>query len=103
MLAPMITSPKPFDPRLLVIRVAAHLRRVYHYDLQAAQAQSAQAHPASVSNEEPGQSAALQPGWASCQACGYMGPTTKFRKENQYGQRYMMCPHCQESERLVFG
>lgn len=94
--------PKPFDPRLLVLRVSAHLRRVYQYDLQAAQAMN-QVDSTSAPIEDAADGASLQPGWTVCEGCGYRGPTTQFRKENQYGQRYMMCPNCQGMDQLIFG
>jgi DNA-binding response OmpR family regulator len=90
---------KPFDPRVLVLRIGAHLRRVYDYDLQAAR--SAQQSAAPVSEEN--QTGRPQPGWANCGACRYLGPATAFRQKNSYGQRYVICPHCRSVDDIIFG
>jgi CheY-like chemotaxis protein len=111
---------KPFDPRLLVLRVGAHLRRVYHYDMQAAQnaesdgsaADGIIAQTAPTVGSMGGTMAGLattssedrpQPGWARCDSCRYMGPAKVFRKANAYGQRYVVCPHCQDMDNICFG
>jgi DNA-binding response OmpR family regulator len=90
--------PKPFDPTLMMTRVVATMRRVYRYDVQAhRQASRDQAAVTPVNSAE-----ATITQWVTCKACGYMGPQDKFRKENSRGQRYMMCPHCQEGQHFTF-
>jgi DNA-binding response OmpR family regulator len=86
--------PKPFDPQLLTMRVMAHLRRVYRYD-------------ASIYQEppEPQQPAAeaIPRGWMTCQTCGCKGERSQFARENARGQRFMLCPQCQESVHFLYG
>lgn len=88
--------PKPFDPRLLTARAVAALRRVYRYDVDAYQ-----------QADRRGAAAPAEAGdgtnqWMTCQNCAYRGPVTKFKHENARGERYMMCPHCQEVERFTY-
>lgn len=92
---------KPFNPKLLIARVVAQLRRAYRYDAQ--------------STEEPGSSTSttdddvssveaqtVPVGWASCDACGYLGPRQKFETENALGLRSTECPNCHQSEHVAF-
>ncbi len=99
---------QPCDPRLLVGRTAALLRRSYHYGqprplaVQSGTAQHTGAHTGALRNTSagppnamhpaapPGHSSALHqgvmshsqtqlpPGWATCDTCGYIGPLQKF-------------------------
>jgi DNA-binding response OmpR family regulator len=96
--------PKPFDPTLLMTRVIATMRRVYRYDSQA-HAQSS-APPTPVSAPAAAQSVSA-PGASTvqiitCKSCGYKGTHDAFRRENSRGQRYVMCPHCQEMEHFAY-
>ena len=86
--------PKPFDPKLLTARAVAALRRVYRYDVQAYQ-QTTAGTAAMTEGDGTNQ-------WMTCQNCGYLGPVSKFKRENSRGQRYMMCPHCQEVENFTY-
>lgn len=94
--------PKPFNPRLLIARVISNLRRVYRYDasqeptpLSAASANAQSANSQSSLSGTPA-------GWATCEACGYMGPRPKFDHENARGERGMKCPFCGKSEFISF-
>jgi CheY-like chemotaxis protein len=70
---------KPFDPKLLMARVAAQLRRVYRYD---------------VVNNTPDNSGGVPHGWTQCQSCNYMGPKEKFEEMNEQFRVVMTCPNC---------
>lgn len=88
---------KPFNPKLLIARVVAQLRRAYRYDAQSNDdPRLAAADAASVDTK------ATPVGWASCDACGYMGPRQKFEKENAMGQRFTVCPNCKQAEHVAF-
>ena len=89
--------PKPFNPKLLIARVVAQLRRAYRYDAQTADDPRLSAADAASVDEK-----STPVGWASCDACGYMGPREKFEKENAMGQRFTVCPHCKQSEHVAF-
>jgi DNA-binding response OmpR family regulator len=91
--------PKPFDPALMMTRVIVSLRRVYRYDVQAHQQATATQSAVQTAQAAAGASPTAQ--WVTCKTCGYMGPHDTFRKENSKGQRYMMCPHCQEGEHFT--
>jgi DNA-binding response OmpR family regulator len=65
---------KPFDPTVLLARIASHLRRNHRYN--------------AVENEVEKQE------WAKCQACGYMGPQEKFEELDDRFQLRCTCPHC---------
>jgi DNA-binding response OmpR family regulator len=82
--------PKPFNPKLMVARVIAHLRRVYRYDSAGAPA------------PEEAVKVPLPAGWARCDSCGYMGPEDKFQQKNKHGQQFVMCPACQQSEHIAY-
>ena len=82
--------PKPFNPKLLVARVVANLRRAYRYDVPEPEAAT-------------GTSVSTTPlGWATCEACGYMGPQQKFEQKSGRGQVSMLCPYCKQSEHIMF-
>lgn len=83
--------PKPFNPKLLVARVISWLRRVYRYDVVEAEAEAAVV----AKNSTPA-------GWATCEACGYMGPRRMFDSENSSGEKSMKCPFCSKSEFISF-
>ena len=80
--------PKPFNPKLLVARVIAALRRVYRY--------------APEPKKEEKATAATPAGWATCESCGYMGPRQKFDYNSANGQKSSRCPFCKQSEFIVF-
>lgn len=71
---------KPFDPKLLVARVAANLRRVHRY--------SAPEEAATASR------GGVPEGWSKCPSCQYMGPNAKFEEINDQFKMSMRCPHC---------
>jgi DNA-binding response OmpR family regulator len=64
---------KPFDPSLLMARIASQLRRAHRYN---------------IAEENESQD------WAKCQACGYMGPPEKFEEIDDRFQLKHKCPHC---------
>jgi DNA-binding response OmpR family regulator len=82
--------PKPFNPRLLMARTVSWLRRVYRYDFSNTAAAAAAASPP------------VPPGWATCEACGYMGPKDKFQHTTASGQTHLKCPFCKQGEFIVF-
>jgi DNA-binding response OmpR family regulator len=77
---------KPFDPKLLLARVVAQLRRVYRYD-----AVEPASEKASASGEK-----ALPHGWIQCSSCNYMGPRDKFEDFDSQGMVIFACPHCNQ-------
>lgn len=85
--------PKPFNPRLLAARVISALRRVYKYDFSEVEAAAAPANAAASSTPM---------GWATCEACGYMGPRRVFDGENGRGEKIIKCPFCSKSEFISF-
>jgi len=90
---------KPFSLKPLVARVVAHLRRVYRYDVAVCAERAAAA--ASVSGSNSGK-AAPPPGWATCEACGYIGPQQKFRNLTRRDLPGVVCPNCEQTEQVVF-
>lgn len=112
---------KPFNPKLLLARVVANLRRVYRYDVSAAAAKNAadappiQPMPGMVTSSAQDASqrtaaaiAALRPygssgvpsnkpipeGWSECTSCGYLGPQFKFEGKDANGEKIFICPNC---------
>lgn len=83
--------PKPFNPKLLVARVVANLRRVYRYDFTEEVEEKKNANPDSI-----------PAGWAACNLCGYMGPRGKFQNMNGLGSMFSKCPRCQESDNISY-
>jgi len=81
---------KPFNPKLLVARVVAHLRRVYSYDVEIEGEASA-----------PLPKSDVPPGFARCEACGYSGPQLSFELVDGQGHRSMACPRCHRKDDLV--
>ncbi|MDQ3814664.1 MAG: response regulator transcription factor [Armatimonadota bacterium] len=84
---------KPFNPKVLTARVIAQLRRVYRYDVEGAEEETA-------SPDRP--SSTLPDGWLSCEACGYMGPTARFESRGDQGQRTLICPNCHQTTGMAF-
>jgi DNA-binding response OmpR family regulator len=74
---------KPFDPKLLLARVVAHLRRVYRYDVP----------PPNAGHDGNGEHA-VPAGWLECDGCRYMGPRNKFEDFDSQGMVIFVCPHC---------
>lgn len=90
--------PKPFDPKLLITRVMATMRRVYRY---SAPSPNSQAEAPAAAQAAPAPSAQVP--WITCGMCGHSAPASQFRQENARGQRLLMCPHCQEREQFTYG
>jgi hypothetical protein len=97
---------KPFNPRLLVARVVANLRRAYRYDNcpdpRGTSLGTASASSASASSETQQPSTTAPPGWANCERCGYMGPRQRFEHEDALGRRTLLCPVCKDKDHIVF-
>lgn len=79
---------KPFDPKLLVARVVAQLRRANRYSAPS-ESESA---TASVVSRVPN-------GWTKCGDCQYMGPREKFETLNDQFRVVRECPNCAQSVR----
>ncbi len=117
---------KPFNPKLLVARVVANLRRVYRYDATPTTAPTkvettplqktppSGSSQAQAAREAANAIAALKPngvietgqrkvpeGWSECGECGYMGPQSKFTV-GEGDQRTAECPNC-KNRALTFG
>lgn len=102
--------PKPFNPKLLVARVVANLRRVYRYTPASEQTParvgagqagatgnfnfSSMPDTAPVAPAAQTANGALPDEWSKCDKCGYMGPTFKFEGRDSAGTRVFICPHC---------
>ena len=82
---------KPFNPKLLVARVVAHLRRVYSYDVELEAPEA----PAPLPKSD------VPPGYARCDACGYSGPQKTFEVMDSHGNRSLTCPRCHRKEDIV--
>ncbi|MBV9868843.1 MAG: response regulator [Abitibacteriaceae bacterium] len=78
---------KPLDPPMLIARVFALLRRVYVYG-------GDESHVAKAPPSYSDQGSRLPEGWATCEACNYMGPSPRFEGRSRHGQSVMVCPHC---------
>jgi DNA-binding response OmpR family regulator len=88
--------PKPFNPKLLMARVIANLRRVYRYDTDATAGNAAAAKAAEASP-----SMGIPAGWAKCEACGYIGPESRFEARDSSGAKIAQCPNCR-NRNLMF-
>lgn len=77
---------KPFDPKLLVARVVAQLRRANRYN-ETTEAESAAAPVASR----------IPNGWMKCGDCSYLGPREKFESLNDQFRVVRECPNCAKS------
>jgi hypothetical protein len=82
---------KPFDPKLLMARVAAHLRRVHHYNAVDTSIKTA---PVQMQGAAPSTHSATPAGWTRCTACNYMGPGEKFEELDDQFKLTLVCPHC---------
>ena len=85
---------EPFNSRLVMAHIVAHLRRTYKYDGQSKNSESAQ--------NERDQSTPVPAGWASCEACHYMGPQTQFQQVSSEGDSELICPNCGAEQRTEF-
>ena len=109
---------KPFNPKLLVARVVAHLRRVYAYDFEIERDDGASMpslhndprqsqQPPAKSSTRPAASAqsgtpgGIPAGFARCESCGYTGPQQAFQMMDGKGGFTQFCPRCREKEQIV--
>lgn len=82
---------KPFDPKMLIARVIAQLRRAYRYN------------NSDTSHRAVGAKSSSAPsGWAACERCGYSGPHEQFEIESITGKRHLQCPQCKETEYITY-
>ena len=70
---------KPFDPKTLVARVVAQLRRANRYNAEM---------------ETQASTRALPTDWRTCEKCNYMGPKEKFEELTDSFVLKVTCPHC---------
>ena len=98
---------KPFDPRLIAARVAAQLRRSYRYEVAS---QTKPQNDAATAGKPPQDDLTardalmgLPSDWAGCDACNYMGPSSRFeRRDEGAGQSFTICPHCKTGKTIAF-
>ena len=83
---------KPFNPKLLVARVVAHLRRVYSYD--------AEIEPDVTATVSFGKTT-VPSGFAQCDSCGYSGPQQAFQMMDGKGGFTQFCPRCRDADHIV--
>lgn len=79
--------PKPFNIQLLMARVIANLRRVYHYAAPAAPV---------VEKVEDEKSK-----WPQCNQCSFSGPQGMFEAHDPQKGRVFSCPIC-HSRQIIF-
>ena len=84
---------EPFNSKLVMAHIVAQLRRTYKYDGQSKNSEVA---------EEEHQGATVPAGWASCEACHYMGPQTQFQTVSSEGDSELICPNCGAEQRVEF-
>ena len=72
---------KPFNPKLLMARVVANLRRVYRYD-------------ADITAPQTEAQAKTGVDWPRCESCDYIGPSSKFKFQTSAGDVVAQCPNC---------
>ena len=93
--------PKPFNPKLLMARVLANLRRVYRYDTTAiSSAPSSGTSGMSSGMETPmmtPSASASRSDWITCDSCGFIGPRVKFQSTDKQGKSTLICPVCKQS------
>ncbi len=85
---------EPFNSRLVMAHIVAQLRRTYKYDGQSKNSEVAEA--------ENEQATLVPAGWASCEACHYMGPQTQFQTVSSEGDAELVCPNCGAEQRATF-
>ncbi len=82
---------RPLDDQLMMVRLLALLRRTYRYDKRAARER--------LDTEVTAVPQAQLPiGWATCEACSYMGPQRRFERLNSLGEAALLCPHCNQAQ-----
>jgi CheY-like chemotaxis protein len=95
---------KPFNPKLLVARVVAHLRRVYAYDAEIERDETASM-PSLRTNApqkaQPPAKSGIHTDFARCESCGYSGPQQAFQMMDGKGGFTQFCPRCREKDRIV--
>ena len=84
---------EPFNSRLVMAHIVAQLRRTYKYDGQTKE---------SDAQNQDEQLAPIPPGWASCDACHYMGPQERFARHGEDGNVELICPNCGAEQRVGF-
>lgn len=84
--------PKPFNPKLLMARVVANLRRAYRYnpDVRTTPLIASSAPTPSATASEPG----LPKGFLRCGECPYIGPSWKFNALDSNKRPIVQCPSC---------
>jgi DNA-binding response OmpR family regulator len=87
--------PKPFNPKLLMARVLANLRRVYRYDTSVAG--TATASVIATAEPETPMPAPSRSDWITCDSCGFIGPRAKFQTTDKQGKSTLICPVCKQS------
>lgn len=87
---------KPFDPKLLVARVVAQLRRANRYNEVAETSSNVGA-----MNEKNEISLNVPSGWVKCGDCNYIGPKSRFEMLNDQFRVVHACPNCGQLMRLV--
>ena len=85
---------EPFNSRLVMAHIVAQLRRTYKYDGQSKNSEETQS--------QSEQSTPVPAGWASCEACHYMGPQTQFQQVSSEGDSELVCPNCGAEQRTEF-
>ena len=84
---------EPFNSRLVMAHIVAQLRRTYKYDGQTKNSEEASAEE----YQTP-----VPAGWASCEACSYMGPQVRFETVSESGEVALVCPHCGAEQHVGF-
>ncbi len=85
---------EPFNSRLVMAHIVAQLRRTYKYDGQSKNSE--------VADDDAEQGTPVPAGWASCEACHYMGPQTQFQTVSSEGDSELVCPNCGAEQRAAF-
>lgn len=89
--------PKPFNPKLLMARVLANLRRVYRYDVTAVAAGGANPSVIATAEPETPLPTVSRSDWITCDSCGFIGPRAKFQSTDKQGKSSLVCPVCKQS------
>ncbi len=89
---------KPCNPKLLIARVLAHLRRTYGYNAETENmdTESQPQEPATPSLL-PKTTITIPIGCAHCEACGFTGPQPAFETVDDQGAS---CPRCNHKENI---
>lgn len=91
---------EPFNSRVIMAHIVAQLRRTYRYNGQPKNSLQRSKVVKVEAPEAP--KAPTAPGWASCEACYYMGPQVKFEKVSNEGDARIVCPNCGSEQRTGF-